>query len=142
MSEQKIELTKDERTTLSVLAFLFYRMGLEDRARRVYEALAELSEAGTADRRFACAGLAAVAIESGDGPEALVRIREALSGGPLSSRDAALHLLQAQAFWLEGRQDEARAARDEYLRLCGSAGRPASYDSSAATGAAPRGEPT
>ena len=37
------QITADERRTLSVLAFLFYRMGLEDRARRVYAAIAELS---------------------------------------------------------------------------------------------------
>ena len=74
-----VELTKDERTALSVLAFLFFRMGMDDRARRVYEALAELSEPGTGDRRFAKAGVAAVAVESGDGEGALAALREAMA---------------------------------------------------------------
>ena len=68
------QITADERRTLSVLAFLFYRMGLEDRARRVYAAIAELSEPGSADYRFAKAGLAAVAVESGNGAEALAEM--------------------------------------------------------------------
>ena len=70
-----VELTKDERTALSVLAFLFFRMGMDERARRVYEALAELSEPGTGDRRFAKAGVAAVAVESGDGEGGQAGIR-------------------------------------------------------------------
>ena len=79
------EITRDERRTLSVLAFLFFRMGLEDRAKRVYDAIAELSEPGSSDYRFAKAGLAAVAVESGQGAEALASLKEAMQGGPLSS---------------------------------------------------------
>lgn len=114
-----VELTRDERTALSVLAFLFFRMGMDDRAMRVYEALGELSEAGTPDRRFACAGIAAVAVEQGDGRTALAALKEAMAGGALSTRDAQLHLLKARALWLLDRKEEAEAARDEYLFLAG-----------------------
>lgn len=114
-----VELTKDERTALSVLAFLFFRMGMDDRARRVYEALAELSEPGTGDRRFAKAGVAAVAVESGDGEGALAALREAMAGGALSTKDASLYLLKARALWLLDRKTEAQSARDQFLYLTG-----------------------
>ena len=58
-------LTEDEKKTLSVLAFLFFRLGMEERARRFYETIAELSAPGTPDFRFAKAGLAAAALEAG-----------------------------------------------------------------------------
>ncbi|MBO5658642.1 MAG: hypothetical protein J6S08_04320 [Duodenibacillus sp.] len=115
-------ITDQERKTLSVLAFLFYRMGMEERAKRVYAALAELSEPGSSDYRFAMAGLAAVAVELGDGDEAFARVKEAMKGGPLSSRDVTLHLIKGQALWLQGRKEEAQAARDEYLYLSGQNG--------------------
>lgn len=117
-----MELTPDERTTLSVLAFLFYRMQMDERARRIYEALAELSPAESSDRRFAKAGLAAVAIEAGDADLALDSLKEAMSGRPLSTKDANLYLLKARALWLAGRQDEAKAARDEFLHLAAGGG--------------------
>ena len=117
MNSQTPELTKDETTTLSVLAFLFFRMGMPARARRVYEALAELSPKGTGDYRFAKAGLAAVEIELGNGPQALKHLSGAFTGRPLSSRDATLYLLKAQALWMSGRQEEGQAARDEFLVL-------------------------
>ena len=109
-----VELTKDERTALSVLAFLFFRMGMDDRARRVYEALAELSKPGTGDRRFAKAGIAAVAVEG-----ALAALREAMAGGALSTKDASLYLLKARALWLLDRKTEAESARDQFLYLTG-----------------------
>ena len=117
------QITADERRTLSVLAFLFYRMGLEDRARRVYAAIAELSEPGSADWRFAKAGLAAVAVESGNGAEALAELKDAMQGGPLSSKEATLHLLKAQALWQQGRKAEAEEARNTFLYLTGRTGK-------------------
>ena len=104
MNEQ---ISTEERKTLSVLAFLFFRMGMEERAKRVYAALAELSEPGSSDYRFAMSGLAAVAVEMGDGQEALAHVKEAMKGAPLSSREVTLHLLKAQALWLQDRKEEA-----------------------------------
>ena len=119
MNEQ---ISTEERKTLSVLAFLFFRMGMEDRAKRVYAALAELSEPASSDYRFAMSGLAAVAVEMGDGQEALAHVKEAMKGAPLSSREVTLHLLKAQALWLQDRKEEAQVARDEYLYLSGENG--------------------
>lgn len=114
-------LTEDEKKTLSVLAFLFFRMGMEDRARRFYETIAELSTQGTPDFRFAKAGLAAAALEAGDAETALREVREALAGGPLSTRDATLHWLRSRALWALGRKEEARAARETFLSMRGDA---------------------
>lgn len=114
-------LTEDEKKTLSVLAFLFFRMGMEDRARRFYETIAELSTPGTPDFRFAKAGLAAAALEAGDAETALREVREALAGGPLSTRDAMLHWLRSRALWALGRKEEARAARETFLSMRGDA---------------------
>lgn len=119
MAEEFGSITRDERRTLSVLAFLLFRMGMEDRARRIYDAIAELSVPGSADYRFARAGLAAVAVEAGDGAAALAALRDAMQGGQLSTRDAALWLLKAQALWQQNRREEAAAARDEFLYLTG-----------------------
>lgn len=114
-------LTEDEKKTLSVLAFLFFRMGMEDRARRFYETIAELSTPGTPDFRFAKAGLAAAALEAGDAETALREVREALAGGPLSTRDATLHWLRSRALWALGRKEEARDARETFLSMRGDA---------------------
>ena len=110
-------LTEDEKKTLSVLAFLFFRMGMEDRARRFYETIAELSTPGTPDFRFAKAGLAAAALEAGDAETALREVREALAGGPLSTRDATLHWLRSRALWALGRKEEARAEDEDAVTL-------------------------
>lgn len=114
-------LTEDEKKTLLVLAFLFFRMGMEDRARRFYETIAELSTPGTPDFRFAKAGLAAAALEAGDAETALREVREALAGGPLLTRDATLHWLRSRALWALGRKEEARAARETFLSMRGDA---------------------
>lgn len=114
-------LTEDEKKTLSVLAFLFFRLGMEERARRFYETIAELSTPGTPDFRFAKARLAAAALEAGDAETALREVREALAGGPLSTRDATLHWLRSRALWALGRKEEARAARETFLSMRGDA---------------------
>lgn len=119
------EITRDERKTLSVLAFLLFRMGQEARAKRIYEAIAELSEPGSADWRLARAGVAAIAVETGDGTTALAALRDAMKGASLSTRDAALWLLKARALWMQGRREEAKAARDEFLYLTGEASKAA-----------------
>ena len=110
-------INEDERKTLSVLAFLFFRMGLEERAKRVYEAIAELSVPNSSDWRYAKAGLAAVALEAGDGRTALTELKAAMGSGPLSSKEAAHCLMKSQALWQQGRKEEAQIARDEFLHL-------------------------
>ncbi len=112
------QLDRQQRRTLHVLAYMMLRMGQEARAGRIYAALAALAPQNEPDR-LALAGLAALAIEEGQGSKALEYLRGAMGGRVLSSRHAVLHLMRAQAFWLEGRREEARAALDEYLFLVG-----------------------
>lgn len=109
-------LNGDQRKSLQVLAYMLFRMGQEERARKIYAALAALAPAGRPDRN-ALTGLAAIAIGRGEGSRALEYLRAAMEGAALSSKRAALLLMKAQALWLEGRETEARAARDEFLFL-------------------------
>ena len=111
-------LTKEQRRTLHVLAYMMLRMGQQARAGRIYAALAALAPQTEPDRQ-ALAGLAALAIEAGQGAKALEYLRVVMGGRALSSRHAVFHLMKAQALWLEGRREEARAALDEYLFLAG-----------------------
>ena len=111
-------LKENQKKALHVLAYMMLRMGQEKRAERIYAALVRLASPESPDR-LVLAGTAAVAISEGEGAKALEALRGAMSGGPLSSRQAVLHLMKAQAFWLEGRKEEARAALDEYLFLAG-----------------------
>ena len=111
-------LNEQQRRTLHVLAYMMLRMGQEARAGRIYAALAALAPEQGPDR-LALEGLAALAISRGNGAKALEYLRGARGGRVLSSRQAVLHLMKAQALWLEGRREEARAALDEYLFLAG-----------------------
>ena len=65
------------------------------------------------------AGILTTAVAEGDGAAALDHLHAAMEGVTLSSADAALHLLRAQALWQQGRQDEARTAMDTYRHMAG-----------------------
>ncbi len=106
-------LSRDQKKSLHVLAYLMFRMGQDERARRIYAVLASLAPEGRPDRQ-ALAALASIAIDRGQGAEALAHLRGAMEGA-LPSRAAVLYLMKAQALQLEGREAEARAARDEFL---------------------------
>lgn len=109
--------------TLAVLGYLYFRMGRNDAAKRIFSLLLAASPE-QADRlsRQAHALLAAVAIEDGKGEIALRHLHAAMDGAILSSRDAALHLLRARALWLLDRKDEARDAVQSYMVLSGTPG--------------------
>ena len=109
-------LTQEQRNTLSILGYLYYRMGRLDNAATVFAALDKLAPEGMdAISRRAAATLAAIETDRGNAEKAL----QLLHGQTLSTRHAALHLLRARALWQQGRKDEARAAVNEYLYLAG-----------------------
>ncbi len=116
-------LTKEQRLTLAVLGYLYFRMGRNDAAKRIFTVLLAASSEKT-DRlsRQAHALLAAVAVENGKGEIALRHLHAAMDGVLLASRDAALHLLRARALWLLERRDEARDAVQQYMVLVGNTG--------------------
>ena len=93
-------LTQEQRNTLSILGYLYYRMGRLDNAATVFAALDKLAPEGNAEK-------------------ALQLLHRVMDGQTLSTRHAALHLLRARALWQQGRKDEARAAVNEYLYLAG-----------------------
>ena len=91
-----------------------FRMQRTESSRRYYRALAKLTDRSSPEYRQAMAGLAAVNIDEGQPDEAHNAVREAMRSGALSTREAPLHLLRAQALWQQGRHEEARAACAEY----------------------------
>ena len=111
-------LSAQQRQALLVLGYLFLRMGAFDRAAVVYQALAGQNPADREARR----NLAYARLKLGDARAALDELRAAMDGGPLSTAQAALHLIRAQALWNLGRTDEARRAIDAYLALAGTPG--------------------
>ena len=113
-------LSPEQRTTLSVLGYLYYRMGRLDSAAAVFSALtAQAPEPADAVTRRSFATLAAIETERGNGEKALQLLHKAMDGRTLSTRNAALHLLRARALWQQGRRDEALAAVNDYLYLAG-----------------------
>lgn len=111
------ELTQNERRTLSVLGFLLLRLGLADRAAAVYDALSEMTDAR--EKRQALTGAAAALLDLNKPQEALNRLKIAAEGRPLTTAEAAIALLKARALWQQGRVEEARNWRDQYLYLSG-----------------------
>ncbi|MBP3731136.1 MAG: hypothetical protein J6I40_06690 [Mailhella sp.] len=106
----------EQKLAMHVLAFMLFRMGQEERARILYDALRALAPENQPDR-LALAGLAAIAIGRGQGAEALEYLRTVLDGAVLPTRQSVFYLMKAQAMWLAGRREEARSAMDEYLVL-------------------------
>ena len=102
-------LTQEQRNTLSILGYLYYRMGRLDNAATVFEALDKLAPEGKA----------AIETDRGNAENALQLLHRVMDGQTLSTRHAALHLLRARALWQQGRKDEARAAVNDYLYLAG-----------------------
>lgn len=108
-------LDQRQRNTLQVLGYLFLRMGRHTQAKRLFTALLALDPRDLLARRC----LAAACLSLGEGEEALQHLTNVMEAGPLSSRDAALHLLKAQALWLCARPEEARTALRTYITSMG-----------------------
>ena len=67
-------LSRDQKKSLHVLAYLMFRMGQETRARKIYAGLNALAPHEKPDRK-ALTGLAAIAIEKEEGAKALEYLR-------------------------------------------------------------------
>lgn len=140
-----MELEQQHRETLSVLGYLYLRMGELDRAGRLFSALLALGQETDSGQdmpswvqglvRLAHASLAVVELERGNARASLEHLHQAMDGQVLSSRHAALHLLRARALWQQGRQDEARLAVEAFVHLTGQVKESASHHSSRGKGA-------
>ena len=112
-------LTKNQNTSLQVLGYLFFRMGLWDKAEHTFNALISLnSNEGSCP--LSHAALAAIALERKNGSSAMQHLESAMKNVPISSKNAAFHLMRAKALWLEERNDEAKLAIEEYIYIIGS----------------------
>lgn len=113
---ENLPLSPGQQRALQVLGHLFLRMGQFRRARKLALALLAQDPGDAWARRC----LAVAWLELGEPERALEQLDALLSGGPLASRDAVLHLLRARALWRAGRTDEARNALNAYLSAGGS----------------------
>jgi tetratricopeptide (TPR) repeat protein len=106
-------LDEDQFRALLVLGFLFRRLGLNDKARRLYRALLALRP----DHPDLLAPAAAAALGDGRGDEALSLLDrlEAAGGSVDLERRLASNLLRAQALAALDRPEEARVAAHRYL---------------------------
>ncbi len=110
------QLDKNQKTTLEVLAYLFLRMNLWDKAERTYLTLLELTKNEKPNYNSLIA-LSSIYIEKKEYNKALQYINEALQFIPISSKNASAYLLKAKALWLENRYEEAKQAVEEFTYL-------------------------
>lgn len=109
---------QEQRNTLSILGYLYYRMGRLSNTTTVFMALGKLASEGMdVISRKAVATLTVIETDRDNAERALQLLHWVTSGQTLSIRRAALHLLRARALWQRGCKDEARAAVNEYLYL-------------------------
>lgn len=107
-------LTTDEQKSLHILGYLYFRMGLYEKAERLLKALLETTENNPYDKAV-FALLAAVSIMQKKGKLALEYLENVFDGNVLTGRKVIYYLLKAQALYLENRGDEARNMLDMYL---------------------------
>ena len=76
-------LTQEQRNTLSILGYLYYRMGRLDNAATVFAALDKLAPEGMdAISRRAAATLAAIESDRGNAEKALQLLHRVMTGNP------------------------------------------------------------
>ncbi len=110
MTAEEPRLSEGQWTALSVLGFLYLRLGDWERAERLFKALDALRPGDGS----AAASLAAADLGRGDWNAALERLDRLPA-------DAGHHvrLMKAQALWRLGRNGEAEAVMAEYLAAAG-----------------------
>lgn len=109
----KTTLTGNQMRSLQAYGYLLLRMGLFERAQRLFRALGALDP----DDRWVLRNLAYTSLLTGNPQAALDYLRRAIGQAPLPSDDAVLHLLKAQALWRLERKDEAQNSVNTYLAM-------------------------
>lgn len=107
-------LTLDEQKSLHILGYLYFRMGLYEKAERILKALLAVTENNPYDSSV-FALLASICILQKNGSEALSCLENVFDTNVLTGRKVIYYLLKAQALFLENRNDEARNMLDMYL---------------------------
>lgn len=106
----------DEQKSMQVLGYLFFRMGLYEKAERVLKALLAMTENNPEDKNV-FAILAVIAILNKNGMSALEYLENVFDETMFTGKKVALYLIKAQALWLEQRNSEAKNMLDYYLCL-------------------------
>ncbi len=100
---------QDDVSSLHVLAYLFLRMNLWDKAERAYKAIIALSPEENMQPQLYMA-LAFIALEKNNAREALHYAHISLQSMDISSKTAVIYLLFAKALKMEGRDEESQNA--------------------------------
>ncbi|MDR1945583.1 MAG: tetratricopeptide repeat protein [Desulfovibrio sp.] len=104
-------LQREQIESLEILGYVYFRQGRAKEARIVFEGLAALAP----ENEVALGHLAALAVERGDGAEALRRLDAYVAEYPDRKHEPALALLRIRALRLNGREDEAEKMLTEYF---------------------------
>lgn len=111
-------LNIDEQKSLHVLGYLYYRMGLYEKAEKLLKSLLVMTQNSPYDKSI-FALTASLAIMQKNGAQALEYLQYLFDGSLYVGKEACYYLLKAQALYLEDRKDEAKDALDKYLLLKG-----------------------
>jgi hypothetical protein len=111
-------LDREHVVSLKVLGFLYLRLGIADRAARLFQALLALFP----EDAEAALSLAAALLENGDAEAALDLLETPLlAAEPASSAPPAFLLLKARTLWRLQKKEEAFLVMDRYLAAAGAA---------------------
>ena len=105
-------LDQEDMEALEILGHVYFRQGRLKEARIVFEGLLALAP----ENRTARKHLAALALERGEGEEALRHLEDWNEGKPEGSLEPAALLLRVQALRLTGRNSDAQQVFAAYLR--------------------------
>lgn len=111
-------LTLEEQKSLHILAYLYYRMGLYDKAEKLLKSLLIMTDNAPYEKSI-FALCATLGILQKNGAEALEYLQNIFDGSVFTGKKTVYYLLKAQALYLENRQDEAKDMLDMYLLLKG-----------------------
>ncbi|MDR2503067.1 MAG: hypothetical protein LBD82_01565 [Deltaproteobacteria bacterium] len=114
------DIQREQIESLEILGHVYFMQGRPREAGLVFHGLLSLKQ----DNFCALKHLAALALERGDGAEALRHLEKcaAVLDKERDPMPPPLLLMRAKALRLAGREGEARQAMSEYLNACGLSG--------------------
>ncbi len=114
-----INFGKAEYQALCALAFLYLRMGHNDKAKLIFLGLLELVK-NPSEFQWEYKNLAIIALHEKEYAKCLEYLREAIKEDSIKSSDAALYLVKAEALWHSSRENESKVALQQYYNMTAS----------------------